>query len=305
MSGLFYFGYEYTLTHITILYKYKAMNILVPFDFSEQAQNALNVAFTLAKKNNSDIVLFHVIEPLMAQQGIQAQFRIDYSQAEHFNLMVKATKAELENVASNAAYAGVPIHVVVETGNFLQQAKKYATKENGVRLIVSGTSGASGLEEVFTGSNTEKLVRHMTCPVLSVPRKMDNFEVNSVLFATNFSEEQYISLNRLQQLQVFWGNHIHLLYVNTPNNFLSSKELDKKREEFVRKSRLKNYTFHTYSDKNEELGVLHASEDLNADVIVIPTHQRKGLWHFFMGSIAEGIVNHAEKPVLTVNMKLM
>ncbi|WP_299459207.1 universal stress protein [uncultured Microscilla sp.] len=284
------------------------MKILVPYDFSEQSQNALEVAFSLAnqsaKKNDVSIVLFHVIEPLMAEGSIHPDFRVDYSQVEHFNRMVKATKAELENIAGSAQYAGIEIDVLVETGNFLQQAKHHATKENDVRLIVAGTSGASGLEEVLTGSNTEKLVRHMTCPVLAIPQKVENFEVKSVLFATNLEEEQFIALNRLQQLQVFWGNHIHLLYINTPNNFLTSKELEKRKEEFVYKSRLKNYTFHTYSDKNEEIGVLNASKEIDADVIVIPTNQRKGLWHFFMGSIAEGVVNHSEKPVLTVNLKL-
>ncbi|EAY26949.1 universal stress protein [Microscilla marina] len=284
------------------------MKILVPYDFSEQSQNALEVAFSLAnqsaKKNEVSIVLFHVIEPLMAEGSIHPDFRVDYSQVEHFNRMVKATKAELENIAGSAQYAGIEIDVLVETGNFLQQAKHHATKENDVRLIVAGTSGASGLEEVLTGSNTEKLVRHMTCPVLAIPQKVENFEVKSVLFATNLEEEQFIALNRLQQLQVFWGNHIHLLYINTPNNFLTSKELNKRKEEFVYKSRLKNYTFHTYSDKNEEIGVLNASKEIDADVVVIPTNQRKGLWHFFMGSIAEGVVNHSDKPVLTVNLKL-
>lgn len=284
------------------------MKILVPYDFSEQSQNALEVAVSLAnkssRKNEVSILLFHVIEPLMAEGNIHSDFRVDYSQVEHFNRMVKATKAELENVSGSTKYTGANIDVLVETGNFLQQARKHATKENGVRLIVAGTSGASGLEEVLTGSNTEKLVRHMTCPVLAVPQKAENFEVKSVLFATNLEEEQFIALNRLQQLQVFWDNHIHLLYVNTPNNFLTSQELEKRKEEFVYKSRLKNYTFHTYSDKNEEIGVLNASNDIDTDLIVIPTHQRKGLWHFFMGSIAEGVVNHSDKPVLTVNLKL-
>jgi len=134
---------------------------------------------------------------------------------------------------------------------------------------------------------------------------VESFETNNVLFATNLSDEQLIPLNRLQQLQSLWGNHIHLLFVNTPNDFLSTKEVVKKKEEFLRRSGLRNYTFHEYADHTQEVGIVNAANDLDVDMIVIPTHQRKGLWHFFLGSIAEGVVNHAEKPVLTVNMKLM
>lgn len=281
------------------------MNILVPFDFTDQSRNALKVAYALAKKNNAGIILFHVIEPLMAQMGTHPEFRVDNSAVEYFNRMVEATRVNLDNIAQSAAYPGVELQAVVETGNFIKMIKKHATKENEVRLIVSGTTGASGIDEVFVGSNTEKLVRHVTCPVLAVPRPIDNFEVKSVLFATNLSEEQLIPLNRLQQLQELWGNHIHLLFVNTPNHFLSSQEINKKSEEFIRKSRMKDYTFHIYAEWNEEMGIIHAANDLEADIIVIPTHQRKGLWHFFLGSIAEGVVNHAQKPVLTVNMALV
>lgn len=281
------------------------MNILVPFDFSEQAQNALEVAYTLAKKTNSEIILFNVIEPLMAQSGTHPEFRVDSSEDEYFNRMVEATRVNLDNVANSARYEGVKLEAIVEIGNFLRSIKKYATKENDVRLIVSGTAGAKGLDEVLVGTNTEKLVRHVTCPVLAVPGKIENFKTESVMFATDLSEEQLIPLNRLQQLQEFWGNHIHLLFVNTPNAFLSSTDIEKRKKEFLRKSRLQNYTLHIYADHTEESGIIHAADDLDVDMIVIPTHQRKGLWHFFLGSIAEGVVNHAERPVLTVNMKMV
>ncbi|OJJ14063.1 hypothetical protein BKI52_44575 [marine bacterium AO1-C] len=281
------------------------MNILVPFDFSEQAQNALHVAHSLAQKTQSKIILFHVIEPIMAQSGTHPEFRVDTSQEEYFNRMVEATRVNLDNVANSAQNDGVKVEAVVEIGSFLRAVKAYATKENDIRLIVSGTAGSKGLEEFLVGTNTEKMVRHLTCPVLTIPDKVEDFKTGSVLFATNLSDEQLIPLNRLQQLQELWGNHIHLLFVNTPNDFLSSKEIEKRKEEFLRKSGIQNYTFHEYSDHTEEIGIIHAGNDLDVDMIVIPTHQRRGLWHFLLGSIAEGVVNHSEKPVLTVNMKLM
>ncbi|MGB5479439.1 MAG: universal stress protein, partial [Eudoraea sp.] len=52
-------------------------------------------------------------------------------------------------------------------------------------------------------------------------------------------------------------------------------------------------------DYSVEKGVLNFSESIHADVIGIPTHGRKGLSHFFMGSIGEDITNHSKIPVIT------
>jgi universal stress protein A len=47
--------------------------------------------------------------------------------------------------------------------------------------------------------------------------------------------------------------------------------------------------------------ILHAQKTLGADVIVMSTHGRRGLAHFFLGSVAERVVREAECPVLTVH----
>ena len=54
-----------------------------------------------------------------------------------------------------------------------------------------------------------------------------------------------------------------------------------------------------YNDYSVERGVLNYSEKIGADLIGIPTHGRKGISHFFMGSIGEDITNHSPIPVIT------
>ncbi|MCP4975162.1 MAG: universal stress protein, partial [Maribacter sp.] len=54
-----------------------------------------------------------------------------------------------------------------------------------------------------------------------------------------------------------------------------------------------------HNDYSIEKGILNYGEKINADIIGIPTHGRKGLSHFFMGSIGEDIANHSNVPVVT------
>jgi nucleotide-binding universal stress UspA family protein len=56
---------------------------------------------------------------------------------------------------------------------------------------------------------------------------------------------------------------------------------------------------HIYNDVNVEKGILHFAKSINADLIGMSTHGRKGLSHFFNGSISEDLVNHAKRPVIT------
>jgi nucleotide-binding universal stress UspA family protein len=70
-------------------------------------------------------------------------------------------------------------------------------------------------------------------------------------------------------------------------------------ETFAKKLKLENYTLNIFNDYSEEEGIIRFSESINADMIAMATHGRKGFAHVLVGSIAEDVVNHAKRPVLT------
>ena len=68
---------------------------------------------------------------------------------------------------------------------------------------------------------------------------------------------------------------------------------------FVSEFNVKNIATHIYNETNVEKGILNFANTINADLIGMSTHGRKGLSHFFNGSISEDLVNHAKLPVVT------
>lgn len=270
--------------------------ILVPVDFSEQSINAFNLAKVIAKKANSEIFLLNVIEPYMpfSEVGYTA------TEQDYLSHLKETSASHLQRLLEdNPEFS---IFSQVEIGSIFRVIRDYI-QNNNIDLVVMGTQGASGLEEVLVGSNTEKIVRTATCPVLTVRNNLENFEVKALVFATNLRAEQVKAIEMLKNFQGFFGAHLHLVYVNTPNSFLSSQEIKEQSNEFIKKANLNNFTLHVESDVNEEIGVIHAAESLKADIIAMGTHQRKGLAHWFAGSIAEDVVNHANRPVLTFSLK--
>ena len=56
-------------------------------------------------------------------------------------------------------------------------------------------------------------------------------------------------------------------------------------------------------DYTVEQGVLYFANKSKADIVAVATHGRKGISHFFEGSIAEDIANHSELPILSFKIK--
>ena len=90
-----------------------------------------------------------------------------------------------------------------------------------------------------------------------------------------------------------------MLIVNTPSKFITTDDADSTFHKFLKNSRFKNYTINVFNDYTIEKGILNFAHHIDAGLIGISTHGRKGIAHFFNGSVSEDLVNHAKRPVLT------
>ncbi len=68
---------------------------------------------------------------------------------------------------------------------------------------------------------------------------------------------------------------------------------------FIKGMGAENYTLNVYNETSVEKGILNFTKENNYQLIGMSTHGRKGLSHFFNGSISEDLVNHANMPVVT------
>ena len=62
-------------------------------------------------------------------------------------------------------------------------------------LIIMGSHGASGLKELLTGSNTEKVIRFAEAPVLVLKSELKDVDFSDIVFATDFSRNFYTCLS--------------------------------------------------------------------------------------------------------------
>jgi nucleotide-binding universal stress UspA family protein len=268
--------------------------ILVPTDFSQEAENALKVAAQLAKKYESEIFLTHLLELPLSQVDALSH----HSELPEAVFFMKLAHKKFKDVLSKKYLEGITVH---ETVDFNQSFSGIAdtAKLNKVDLIVMGSHGASGFKEMFIGSNTEKVVRTSEVPVLVIKNEHKNFDINNIVFASDFKNDNKETYRQASELAKSFDAKLHLLMVNTANNFTTTEKAKSRITDFIKGYHFDNYTINIYNDENVEKGILNFSHNINADLIGISTHGRQGIAHFLNGSISEDLVNHAKRPVIT------
>ncbi len=145
----------------------KLDTILVPTDFSDDAQHALDIAIEWAKKYGSRVVLLHAyhvdlpfISPAYGGDVILPDtFFTEYGD--------QAKKQIEELAAETASKSGLDVSGVAVDSHawmaILDEAERLPAD-----LIVMGTRGLTGIKHIALGSTAERIVRKAKCPVLTV-----------------------------------------------------------------------------------------------------------------------------------------
>lgn len=275
--------------------------IIVPVDFSEHSNYALETAAILAKKINAEILAIHMLE--MSENVITSS---DTEQNANALFYLKLAEKEFDSVLKQDFLEGIKVTPIIKHYKVFKELNDVALEQN-ADLIVMGSHGSSGAKEYFVGSNTEKVVRHSNIPVLVIKNKPFKSKMDIAVFACDFKEEAIGAYINAKNMFKLLNTQMFLLYVNLPSeNFLSSTAIEKKVFNFLMKAEGSSESMndvHYVSDYSVEKGILNFTNKIKADLIAIPTHGRKGISHFFEGSISEDLANHSTMPVMTFKIQ--
>ena len=158
-------------------------NIIVPIDFSQHSEYALEAAAILAKKHNTNILALHMLEisdTLLTKTDNEQQTKAVY--------FLKLAEKKFKKFLDKDYLKNIKITPIVKHFKVFSEISDVA-KENNADLIVMGSHGVSGVKEIFIGSNTEKVVRHSNIPVLVIKYNPILIDFENVVFACDFSEE--------------------------------------------------------------------------------------------------------------------
>ena len=277
--------------------------ILVPTDFCEVSEYALDFARQIAQQENSELLLLNVIEHASAATfNTMGITDFDPMESIYMKKMIERVTAKMEEIKNSPDFSTVNIKTKVVVGNpFVAISEEVVKTETD--LVVMGTEGAEGMDELFVGSNAEKVIRSANCPVLTIKSKTNIEDINDIVFASDFKSPGEGIVAYIKEAQSIFNAKLRLIIINTPGSFTTTKSDLELMEVFASEKGLENYTMDVYNDFNEEDGIIYFADEIEADMIAIGTHGRTGLYHVLTGSIAEDVANHSSKPVWTFSLK--
>lgn len=276
--------------------------ILVPIDFSEHAEHALDFAMQFNDVVKGKITLMHVLELPASSVNYGADMTAATAEVVYRRELIDGISSKLHDWANKVTDKGQDVAIRIEYGTPFKSIGK-EIKEESPDLVIMGSKGTSGLAEVFLGSNAERVIRHSECPVITIKGKTDLGSIKNMVFPTDTALDQESIMPGVRNLQELLGLNMHVLRVKTPHNFLIEKEAKAQLEEFAERNALIDYTINVTEAEFAEDGIITFADEINAGLIVMGTHGRTGIAHMFGGSRAEDVANHSNVPVVTFKIK--
>jgi nucleotide-binding universal stress UspA family protein len=275
----------------------ESIKILIPTDFSVQAEFAYLMVKKLEEKTSVDIHFLHVMnvpDTVTMDTGgnIQTCGEIDV------NYVVKQKEIAERNLANLKTLYGNDINSHFVLGKVTDGILNFA-EANHFDLIVMGTKGAWGLKDKLSGSETQMIARKSKIPVLSLMCDRSDLNIQNILLVHNFNHPSKEDFHLMHKLIKAFNTKFHLLQITSGKVDAEKVLVEANMKSFAELNYITNYECHLINDKDVEKGVVHFNQMNNMDMVCIGTHGKGGIFHH---SATEKLINHLFKPIISFHL---
>ena len=258
--------------------------LLVPTDFTNEAQSAIQHAVKIGVIVSAEVILLNVVK-------------------DKSDIPAATNKLKEEEKWAKTVNDQIDVRSIVRVGNIFDDIGD-AASELGVSLIIMGTHGASGWQKI-TGSYALKVITNSSVPFIVVQDQlMNDTGYDSIVVPLDLNNETKQKLEMVASIAHYFDSEVHLITPNESDEFLSNK-LKANRIWAAKYLKGKNVKFTTQIvDDGDNLleGVFKLSKKVEADLIAIMNLQKNSLMGVLGSSYQQEIIaNKAKVPVLCLN----
>jgi nucleotide-binding universal stress UspA family protein len=279
--------------------------ILYATDYSENSELALKYAFNLSTKMEAKLLVIHVFDypTFFDHISLKPEPPFPDLEGDAFNRHCTQLKAFCKRVLKSDKATSTIAIGVIENKSVIKGIVEKA-KDVDAFLIVTGMKGNSKLRELIMGSTAKELIEKAPCPVLTIPSDSVKTEIETIVYASDFEDEDFGAMDKLAEIAKSFNAKIRVVHIST-----------------LEKSMGKSYTeeletkIHKYIDyPNLELDILY-SEDVfdtlkiyyrnsNADLIAMLEREDSGIASkVFHRDLVKRIETYGKLPLLSFNAK--
>ena len=294
--------------------------VLVPIDFSAASLRALDYGLTVAKAFSAHLSLLHVIN-----RAMPARYGQFVPTAEEEATHITQAEQDLRQLVTKSKSSHLDYSVKVLLGEIDQQILR-AVDEQSVDLVIMGSHGRRGFTRWFVGSVTERVLREIPVPLMTVatlagktsPVPEGPVRLDRILCPSDFTDSEEVALPLAVEFAKRFDSELEIVHVvehlkRSPTSApYTAAELVAEQEVLITnaRSKLEDVASRVGSDSvTVRKTVLegHASDAIlshatasGASLLVITLHRMNFVERALVGATAERLVRTASIPVLTV-----
>lgn len=271
--------------------------ILVPTDFSNNANNALKYANDFAKATKNQIVLLHVYIPLLGKYNIVPGIVAE-------DIAIKKSTSEKKLARLRSKYLKAPSSELVKIGNPIDGIIETAQNSKS-QIIIMGTHGASGLKRILFGSNTSDVISKSNVPVLAIPQRYRFKKINTIVYASDLNN----TINELKHIIPIakqLGATIEVLNLN----YMYNKNDDKKSiiEKKIKSLSYKKIKLIEQKATIEQTMIDQIKKYLvqrKPQILVMFPEDKAWFDKLFISNKTEELANHLKLPLLSIRKSIV
>ena len=276
--------------------------ILIPTDFSDNAWNAIDYAMQLFRDKRCTFYFLNTYTPVIPSGRFMAKMidgvRIVDAVRDASEEGLRKTVNRIQSKYGKTGHT----FETISSFNLLTEEVKDLVDTLGIHLIITGTKGASGIDEVFMGSNTVRIIKSTKkCPILAIPQNFDFTTPSEIAFATDFNRFYTTSeLSPLLELAEMFQATIRIVHVQQGIKALS--ELQQFNLNMLRRylNDTEHYV-HTVSELSSVSKTLEIfSQELNIHLLAMLNYQHSYMEQMTREPIVKRTAFHTQIPLLVI-----
>ncbi len=272
--------------------------IISAVDFSDCSINALEHAVSIAKHSGSNLLMLWVNNPYTTKTILSSDMSDDLvEEVEHqFTKLINKYSPELPDTK---------IDYIIREGKVYKEVVNQA-RESEAWLIVAGTHGSSGFEELWMGSNANRIVTAAPCPIITIRSGVEiGRKLEKIVMPMDNTMETRQKVPFTCELAQAFDAEVHILaiFTTTIEEIRDKVQIySKQAAKYLKENNVKHQIIELEAENISTTTIEYAKKN-DANLIAIMTEQEKTAINLWLGPYAQQMVHHSPIPVLSIHPK--
>lgn len=280
--------------------------ILIPIDFSENADRALSAAKIMADKESTQLLVLHAYQPYIEDvTGTSGTGLPGIGSPDFFsvtNELENEFRHRLDQYTDALTAEGYNAEAIWSAGSVQSSVEQSITEYN-PDLIVMGRTGTGGFLDKLIGSSATHIALHSPCPVMIIPPQSTPESFKKIVYATQFEYDENDVLKEVYVLMNHLGSKLTLLKINTDSQ-MNVQSDDQYIASIKNEFAITDESIVIRTAKHVLDGIEEYCDEIGADLLIMSARERSFLEEFLINpGVTKKLVVDTHIPLLVFHLK--